>query len=76
MLNGAKIENKGAKPRFMDKDLYEKSSDVLTYNLFDQNWQTLQAHGLTHLFKDKTDFETRKAERAEGIGEEEAEPVT
>ncbi|WP_303047422.1 hypothetical protein [Halobacillus salinus] len=36
--------------QYEEKDVHEKSSDIVTYNLFKQPWEAVRANGLTHLF--------------------------
>lgn len=61
-LKGVKIVDKGDKPRYHDSDVWEKSSDIVAYNLYEQDWGDLKAEGLTHIFDDdKAEFDRRKA---------------
>lgn len=62
-MKNIRIVDKGERPQFMDWDLYTYSSDVTTYNLYEQDWADLEAEGLTYLFEDRDDFERRKKER-------------
>ncbi|MEK4801040.1 hypothetical protein MHI02_05705 [Oceanobacillus sp. FSL K6-0118] len=60
-LKGARIVPKGDKPRYQDRDVWEKSSDIVTYNLYENEWDDLVSEGLTHIFNnDKDLFEKRK----------------
>jgi len=60
-LKGARIIPKGDKPRYQDRDVWEKSSDIVTYNLYENEWDDLVSEGLTHIFNnDKYLFEKRK----------------
>ncbi|GGH72718.1 hypothetical protein GCM10010978_09900 [Compostibacillus humi] len=60
-LKGVKVIDKGDKPRYQDSDVWEKSSDIVVYNLYEQDWCDLKAEGLTHIFDDdKAEFDRRK----------------
>lgn len=78
-LKGARIIPKGDKPRYQDRDVWEKSSDIVTYNLYENEWDDLQREGLTHLFEDESEFNRRKEvakckkEMTEKINEETTE---
>lgn len=62
-LKNVRIVDKPPKKRYEDSDLYEKSSSVVTYNLFENEWDDLQREGLTHIFNhDKDLFEKRREE--------------
>jgi hypothetical protein len=62
-MKNVKVISKGERPPFMDYDLYEYSSDITTFNLYDQEWADLEAEGLTYLFKHREELEKRKLER-------------
>ncbi|WP_042224139.1 hypothetical protein [Oceanobacillus manasiensis] len=70
-LKKVRIEDKGQKPQYQAKDVFDKSSDVTVYNVFDQDWATLQTEGLARLFDSKAEFERRKKEVTSN-GEEKA----
>lgn len=44
-----------------NKDVFEKSSDIVVFSLFEQSWDTLVKAGLSHVFNDdQAEFESRK----------------
>ncbi|HWO74372.1 MAG TPA: hypothetical protein VNM69_00485 [Bacillus sp. (in: firmicutes)] len=57
MLKNVRKIDKGPKPPFMDNDVYEKSSDVIVWNLYEQDWQTIHSEGLARLFNGRDEFE-------------------
>ncbi|MGP4074138.1 hypothetical protein ACTWQB_16670 [Piscibacillus sp. B03] len=60
-LRNVKVVDKGEKPRFMDRDVFDKSSDITVFNLYEQSWATLVERGLAHIFNhDQCEFERRK----------------
>ncbi|WP_411953584.1 hypothetical protein ACKXGF_09935 [Alkalibacillus sp. S2W] len=46
-----------------NQEVFEKSSDITVYNVYEQDYQTLVEEGLAHWFADKADFEQQKGER-------------
>lgn len=60
-LVGVSILPKPERGRYENRDVYEKSSDVRQFNLYDQSWAALVEHGLSHLFENEADFEAKKA---------------
>ncbi|MEK4200918.1 hypothetical protein [Cytobacillus sp. FSL K6-0265] len=57
-----KLEHKHARKSYEDRDLYEKSSDILAFNMYDQEWETLQKEGLARLFGGEVEFYWRRDE--------------
>jgi len=54
----------------MDKDIFDKSSDVTVFNLYEQDWPTLVDNGLSHIFNEnESEFEQRKSSITEVITE-------
>ncbi|MCM3668010.1 hypothetical protein M3181_03210 [Mesobacillus maritimus] len=63
-LKNVKVIDKGERPRFFDWGVYDYSSHLTAFNVYEQTWAALQAEGLTHLFNDDvSEFERKKLER-------------
>lgn len=63
MLKNVSIESKGERPERMNREWFESSSDITTFNLYEQDWQTLIDEGLDRLFVDEAMFNGLKFER-------------
>lgn len=77
-LKGVRIIDKGPKPRFMDSDVYSKSGEIYSYNVYEQSFEALESHGLAHLFENEEDFIRKQSQWKEGggkIGTEEIQGV-
>ena len=62
-MKNVTVVSKGERPQHMDWDLYEYSSDVTTFNLYEQSWTDIVAEGLAHLFNNnEAEFERKKLE--------------
>jgi hypothetical protein len=59
MLTNVRIEPKGECPPRMNKAWFELSSDITTFNLYEQGWTDIVAEGLSHLFENKNEFKER-----------------
>jgi hypothetical protein len=59
-LRNVRIESKPERGQYEDRDVHEKSSDITTYNLYEQEWDVLINEGLAQLFTDKPEFEQLK----------------
>jgi hypothetical protein len=57
---GKRIEPKPERGQYEDRDVHSLSSDITTFNLYEQDWQTLVNEGLAQLFANKEDFEQRR----------------
>jgi hypothetical protein len=44
----------------MNKELFDQSSDVTVWNLYDQDFQTIVDEGLASVFADRAEFEQTK----------------
>lgn len=56
-LINVKIEPKPKRKKHEDYDVWSKSSDITTFNLYEQTWETLVVEGLSRLFDGQADFE-------------------
>jgi hypothetical protein len=63
LLKNVKIVDKGERPKHMDTDLYENSSDITMFNLYDQDWADIVENELTWIFETQSEFERLKRER-------------
>ncbi|WP_173916912.1 hypothetical protein [Halobacillus sp. Marseille-Q1614] len=61
-LNGVKVVAKPPKKLYEDADTHSKSSDVTMYNLFEQDYEVLQANSLDRYFENEYDFKRKQAE--------------
>lgn len=60
-LKNVQIVGKGERPQYGEKAVYDLSSDVTVFNLYEQQWQALVDAGLSYLFnEDRAEFEYRK----------------
>jgi hypothetical protein len=62
-LKNVRIESKGERPKHMDTDLYEYSSDITEFNLYDQDWADIVDCGLEWVFQTQAEFERLKLKR-------------
>ncbi|WP_077624968.1 hypothetical protein [Sediminibacillus massiliensis] len=60
MLVNVRIEPKPPRGQYENRETYEKSSDITVYNLWEQSWEALEAHGLTHLVETNSRKEYRE----------------
>ncbi len=63
MLKNVRTERKPEKGRYEKYYEWSQSSDVTTFNLYEQDWPTLIDEGLTRIFSDQAEFERLKDER-------------
>lgn len=69
-LKNVSIMDKGEPPRFIDYGVYEYSSLVTAFNLYEQDWTTLQKHRLTYLYNDdQNEFESKRAKWQRGLSD-------
>lgn len=62
-VRNIRIEPKSERKKHENYDVWTESSDITTFNLYDQDWQTIEELGMSEYFNDKADFERKKSER-------------
>jgi hypothetical protein len=55
-----RMESKPERLANENKEVYELSSDITAWNLYEQSWQTLVTEGLSKLFENENEFKGRK----------------
>lgn len=62
-LINVRIEPKPERKRHEDKDVWSNSSDIAVWNMYDQDYDVIQAEGLGRLFDGQEDFVRRVRRR-------------
>lgn len=72
-LKYTRLEEKRRRNNYEDHGVFAGSSDVIVYNLYEQDWADIKREGLAHLFDSEAEFERRKAEYYDRRAAEEQE---